>query len=430
MDDPTSRDVAGRSKAALLEAWRALVVLFAAAIAVLLPLELVLDVGSGVRLVFLLAAWVFFLDVPLSIYRALRVEQPWPGSSPALTSYFKRWFALDIAAAVPWGLLTGIPALALIRLVKLAKVRSILARWRHFELRYADALLLAFTVSWMALATHWIACGWIYLRGAAPGAPPVDVYVNALYWTTTTLTTVGYGDLVPHGTVQQLYAIGTMVLGIGFFGYLIGTIAGLWARHDPARRRFREDLERLATAAKYARLPRSLQHRIHEYHSYVWKQRLGHSEQEFLRGLPPKLRAEVSLHMKRSLLEQVDLFRGADPEAVKEVALNLQRLVLTPGDVVFREGEEGREMYFIARGELEVLSRDMTRIAVMGPGSFFGEIALLTRASRSATLRALTYCDVYSLSAEAFEGVAARYPDMLETILETARSRSAADVVS
>jgi voltage-gated potassium channel len=258
-----------------------------------------------------------------------------------------------------------------------------------------------------------------------PETPGGVLYVNALYWTTTTLTTVGYGDVVPDGTSQQLYAIGTMVLGIAFFGYLVGTVAGLWARHDPARMRFERSVERLATAAKYARIPRALQHRIYQYHYYVWKRRLGYDEFDFLNGLPRNLRAEVSLHLKRHLIENGDLFRDADPAFVSEIALSLTPVVLTPGDTIFREGEAGREMFFIASGDLEVIDVDGTRIALMGPGAFFGEIALLSGSRRTATVRALTYCDLYALSSDAFERVAIRFPEMIQRIRDTAHARSA-----
>jgi hypothetical protein len=49
-------------------------------------------------------------------------------------------------------------------------------------------------------------------------------YIAALYWTFTTITTVGYGDLIPQATVERLYAIFAMIFGTGLFGYIISTI--------------------------------------------------------------------------------------------------------------------------------------------------------------------------------------------------------------
>ncbi len=408
-----------------LDLWNAIVVLSTATLAVLVPLDLVLGVSqtTTVRWLRALFTLIFLLDIPLRVRLAGSARRG-PVTAWRFRSRDMLRVPLDVIAAVPWSVLTGMPASDLLRLVKLERVRAVLAEWRVRELRWADALLLVYTVFWISLATHWITCGWIALRGIAPGVHSPAAYVDALYWTMSTITTVGYGDVVPANITQKLYAIGTMALGVGFFGYVVGFVAGLWTRRDPARLRFQENIEKLATATKYARLPRSLQRRIYDYHYHVWKQRLGYDEFDFLSALPKNLRAEVSLHLKRDLLAEGDLFRGADPDFVKEIALHLRPLVLTPGDVVFEEGDEGRDMYFIARGQLEVVSRDGRRLALMEPGDFFGEIALLRQAPRSATVRAVQYADVYSLSRTAFENVVARYPEVLRRLEAAAQSRS------
>jgi len=376
----------------LIHLWNAIIVVGGTTMAVFVPLDLVLGVREtrGARELVVVITAIFLIDIAVSIYR-FRGTRSEAGfiAAPGTPAYFRRWLLVDAIAAVPWGSLAGLGWLDILRLVKLDKVRSIMAEWKLRELRYADELLLAFVLYTMTLATHWIACGWIALRGVAEQSPARETYVDALYWTITTLTTVGYGDVTPRDSAEKLFAVGTMIVGFAFLGYLVGILASVWARRDPARLRFSENIERLATAAKYARLPRSLQRRIHDYHYYVWKRRLGYDEVDFLSELPKNLRAEVSLHMKRHLLEKGELFRGADPEFVREIVVHLRPLVLTPGDVVFHEGEDGKEMFFMARGEVEVLSaRDGGRINTQGDGSYFGEIALVENVPRTATVRA------------------------------------------
>ena len=411
-----------------LNAWNAAVVTCAVVMAVFIPVDLLFGIATD-REVFwanVAITLLFILDIPVNVYRMRGVRGG--GSmvpAPGVGAYFGRWFVFDLLAAIPFGLLFGAGWLELLRLGKLAKVGHVMRAWRLRELRWANFLLLGFAVFWMALAAHWITCGWMALRGVPGIADPMVAYADALYWTVTTLTTVGYGDVVPATTPERLYAVGTMVVGLAFFGYLVGLIASVWARRDPARARFTANVEQLGQAVKYGDLPRELQERIYDYHYYLWKERLGYDESEFLAGLPPGLRAEAALHLKADLVERCDLFRGADPEFVKDIALHLRPHVLTPGDVLFRAGSEGREMYFIARGEVEVLSDDGRHLAMLGAGDFFGEIALVLDVARTATIRAVTYTDIYSVDRTAFERVVAQHPEVLERIREVAMSRHA-----
>ena len=410
----------------LIQAWDGIVVLSALSFAVVLPLHLVL--GSSTGPIRLGASIVFVIDL---IVRLARERRPLPHGAEAHLPRqgWQRWawVAVDAIAAIPAGALTGVATWDLVRLVKLLRTGGIMREWRLRELRRADEMQLGFVLVWLALAAHWIACGWLALRGTGAGTAGA-AWVDAIYWTITTLATVGYGDIVPQTAGQKLYAIGTMILGLAFFGTLIGILATSWARRDPARLRFRGSVERLATAAKYAHLPRSLQRRIYDYHTYVWKQRLGYDEREFLEDLPRDLRAEALLHLRRNLVVSSPLFRDTDPAFLKEIAEHLRPTVLTPGDVVTRAGEPGDEMFFVVRGHVEVRAPDGSMLKRLGPGDFFGEIALVNRVPRTATVVATGYCDVYALSRTAFEHAVQHHPGLFAEIEGAAKARAAGQV--
>jgi voltage-gated potassium channel len=336
-----------------------------------------------------------------------------------------RWImATDLIAALPASALLGNPSLGLLGVLKLVKVALYMHLWRQRELRIAARLLLVFTLFWLALCGHWISCGWLALRTPAPELDPPAAYVDAVYWTVTTVTSVGYGDVVPETLPQKVFAIVTMVVGLAFFGYIVGVIASTLSKRDPATLRFTEAVEQLSQAARYWKLPRDVERRIYDYHFYVWKKRLGYDEAHFLKTLPSALKAEVALYLKSEVLDKVELFQDADPEFLRDVALRLRPEVLVPGERVVEEGEEGDEMYFVVRGELEVVSRSGTILARLSGGDFFGEIALFTDAPRTATVRALTYCDVYVLSRSAFRYLTRKYPDVHSGIEELARIRA------
>jgi voltage-gated potassium channel len=182
-------------------------------------------------------------------------------------------------------------------------------------------------------------------------------------------------------------------------------------KKDPAKTRYLEHLDELASLMHYRSIPNHLQKRIIDFYTYMWKNRLGYDETDFLNGLPENLRTEVALHLKKDVIEKISLFKDASDNFRSEIALHLKPVFLTPGDYVFKAGDQGYEMYFVVNGELLALSKEEDKVLTkLGSGSFFGEIALFKDKRRSATIKSKTYCDVYVLDKNAFDTVISKYP--------------------
>jgi CRP-like cAMP-binding protein len=140
--------------------------------------------------------------------------------------------------------------------------------------------------------------------------------------------------------------------------------------------------------------------------------------------LPPNLRVEISLVLKREFIQKVPFLKGAGQELIRELALALRPVIFMPGDYIFRAGNIGRQMYFISQGTVEVFSPDgRTMYATLQEGDFFGEIALLFSQPRTANVRAVTYCDLYALDKETFGHILTHYPNFMQHIQERAQRR-------
>lgn len=277
----------------------------------------------------------------------------------------------------------------------------------------------------MPLVIHLIACGWVYLGSgnAAPNDDQLFVYGRAVYWAFTTLTTVGYGDVVPVTLGQMFYANITMVLGVAFFGYVLSNVASLLARLDAAREEYLANLDRVEAFIRYNELPSELRMKIRSYYRYLWDRRMGYDDSAVLTRLPSKLRAEVSLYMNAEMIERVPILSQADQECREEIVLELRAHVTVPNEKIFHAGEPGDAMYFIHKGHVDIVAPDGKVLATLSPGSFFGEMALLTNSPRSAAAVTRDFCDLYVLSRKSFEGVLARHPAFAQHVRETAETR-------
>jgi voltage-gated potassium channel len=328
-------------------------------------------------------------------------------------------------AAIPFRVLPGGALFELLRLLKLARVAQLMRRWGRQAVQNAQILRLVFFVCWLLITAHWLACGWLAIGGIDMEADDFSKYLRGLYWCITTLATVGYGDIVPKTNLQTVYAMVVMLLGVGVYGYVIGNVTNLVANIDLAKTHYRENMERLAAFMRYRNIPPTLQRRLRDYHAYLWENRLGYDESTVLADLPDSLRTEVAVFLRRDFIERAPLFHGASHELVREMALQLRPVVFTPGDFIFRAGQYGNNMYFISRGTVEIIAPDGTTVmTTLTNGEFFGELALLFSQPRTASIRAVNYCDLYTLDKDTFDRVLMQYPEFASHMREVADERN------
>lgn len=93
------------------------------------------------------------------------------------------------------------------------------------------------------------------------------------------------------------------------------------------------------------------------------------------------------------------------------------------GDIIIKEGTIGNKMYFIQEGIVDIVMANGDVATSLSDGSYFGEICLLTNARRVASVRAETYCNLFSLSVEHFNTVLDQYPLMRRTMESVAAER-------
>jgi voltage-gated potassium channel len=206
------------------------------------------------------------------------------------------------------------------------------------------------------------------------------------------------------------------------YGYIIGNVATLIANLDVARALYRTKMEEINDFLRKKRVPAGLQKRVRDYYAYLWETQKSVSTIPIAEELPHSLSLEILLFINRRLIEKVALFRNAEEIFIREIVQRLRPLVFLPGDYIIRQGEYGDCMYFLSGGDVEVLVGG-ARVALLANGSPFGETALIQGEKRMASIRALSYCDVYQLSKTDFDDLRQRYPDFDAQVREVVAAR-------
>ncbi|HEX7479646.1 MAG TPA: cyclic nucleotide-binding domain-containing protein, partial [Polyangiales bacterium] len=124
------------------------------------------------------------------------------------------------------------------------------------------------------------------------------------------------------------------------------------------------------------------------------------------------------------ILRTVELFSRLSPEELQSIADIAEPRHVTAGEVVFREGDPGDAFYVVLHGELAV-SRAGAAVATLRDGECFGELALLDRGLRSATVSARTACQLSRIADEDFRELLERYPSIAMAMLAILARRNA-----
>jgi putative ABC transport system ATP-binding protein len=118
-----------------------------------------------------------------------------------------------------------------------------------------------------------------------------------------------------------------------------------------------------------------------------------------------RIMSDVVLHDALRICEflrPIDLFKTLTPRQLSDVAEEMTKRHYAPGEIIIREGEPGEEFMLISEGEVEVI-RAEHEVARLGPGDFFGEVALISGEPRNATVVAVTEVDTYVLGKTDFQ---------------------------
>ncbi|XP_041367918.1 potassium voltage-gated channel subfamily H member 7-like isoform X2 [Gigantopelta aegis] len=405
---------------------------------------------------------VFFLDIVIN-FRTGIILNDFADEiilDPKLIAkhYMKSWFILDLISSVPvdyiflmWDseanfsqlfhagralrMLRLAKLLSLLRLLRLSRLVRYVQQWEEF-LAIAGKFMRIFNlICLMFLLGHWNGClqflvpmlqdfpkdCWVSIE-ELQDAQWAQQYTWALFKALSHMLCIGYGRFPPQNMSDTWLTILSMLSGATCYALFLAHTTTLIQSFDTSRRLYNEKFKQVEEYMICRKLNRNLRQRITDYYEHRYQGKM-FDEDTILSELNECLRHEVINHNCRALVASVPFFTHADPSFVSEVVSKLHFEVFQPGDYVIKEGTMGTKMFFIQEGIVDIVTSDGEVATSLSDGSYFGEICLLTHARRVASVRAETYCNLYSLAVEHFTSVLDRYPVMRRTMESVAAER-------
>uniref|UniRef100_A0A8D0CXM5 Potassium voltage-gated channel subfamily H member 2 n=1 Tax=Sander lucioperca TaxID=283035 RepID=A0A8D0CXM5_SANLU len=358
--------------------------------------------------------------------------------------YFKGWFLIDMVAAIPFDLLiyrSGEETTTLIGLLKTARLLRLVRVARKLD-RYSEygAAVLFLLMCTFALIAHWLACiwyaigsverngsiGWLHTLGDQLGkhynssilgsGPSIkDKYVTALYFTFSSLTSVGFGNVSPNTNSEKIFSICVMLIGSLMYASIFGNVSAIIQRLYSGTARYHTQMLRVREFIRFHQIPNPLRQRLEEYFQHAWSYTNGIDMNAVLKGFPECLQADICLHLNRTLLQNCKAFKGSTKGCLRALAMKFKTTHAPPGDTLVHAGDVLTAVYFISRGSIEILRGDVV-VAILGKNDIFGEpINLYSRPGKSnADVRALTYCDLHKIFREDVLEVLDMYPEFAD----------------
>ncbi len=249
--------------------------------------------------------------------------------------------------------------LRMLRLLKLTRYSEALSVVWAVLTKQRRALTAAFFIMLVALL---FTSSIIYLFEHEVQPEKFSSIPESMWWALATLTTVGYGDVTPITNGGKLFAGMTMILAIGLAALPIGVIATGFAN----------EIQK------------------HEF-IVTWR-----------------------------LIAKVPLFSDLNADQIANIAGMLTPLLVPPGHVVVKQGDNADAMFFIISGEVEVEIK--TNPVILRPGDFFGEAGILRESVRMADVISQTECQLLELRKEKFNELIRMFPELgvhVEDVMES-----------
>lgn len=272
-------------------------------------------------------------------------------------------------------------------------------------------------------------CGWVATQGwtaEMDGAELLAKYVTSLYYASTQITTVGFGDISAKTTMERLFSVFSQMFGGFVFGYVLGNISTLLAKENLALSNHSSYMETLHHFMLHEGIPATLHRRVMAYMEHRYPERNIYDENRLYSELTPSLRGEIAFHRFGSVIENLHVFKDLKYQTSSLLCSRIAMCSFVDGDVITNQGSLADRMFVLKQGVVHIFDNcetlklalsqsgektpprtevnghdidvgDATLIKVVGSGEALAELAAVMPFVQPYTCKCVEYCLVCTL---------------------------------
>lgn len=328
--------------------------------------------------------------------------------------YLQDQFLIDFTALLPLDYLLvffypewDINRIVLLRLYKMVRVTRLFkvyykltdltkqSAFRDFLNIDISTIRLSFFGLLFFLMCHFTACLWViiaqiyrqvtdeevtgtWLDDFDEPTDPKDgynLYIVSIYWTITTITTVGYGDISATNMPERIFCSFVMLLGVFSFSIANGSLSQILNAYDHQKVEYQEKIEIVDKLQKKYNLPSNIYKELKQNIGYDFRNS-NEEEKHFLQALPQALKNKVSLYIFEDSFKDVIFFKNKPINFISWICLQLQPVFKEVGAFLYIEGERASSLHFVKRGQAAYVlpSHNHTPFVTIEKGYMLGSV--------------------------------------------------------
>ncbi|CAH9144307.1 unnamed protein product [Cuscuta epithymum] len=371
------------------------------------PLSIIDNVVNGIYAIdIVLTFFVAYLDKTTYLLVDDRKQIAW--------KYGSTWLAFDVISTIPSELakkimpkpLRSYGLFNILRLWRLRRVGALFSRLEkdrkinYFWVRCAKLICVTlFAVHCAGCSYYLLAADYRDPKMTWIGASMEDFlhkslwirYITSIYWSITTLTSVGYGDLHAVNTQEMIFDICYMLFNLGLTSYLIGNMTNLVVHGTSKTRQFRDTIQAASSFAQRNHLPVRLQDQMLAHLCLKFRtDSEGIQQQETLESLPKAIRSSISNFLFYSMVDKAYLFHGVSNDLLFQLVSEMKPEYFPPKEDVILQNEAPTDFYILVTGAVDLLVLKNGTEQVAGEakaGDLCGEIGVLCYRPQIFTVR-------------------------------------------